>query len=145
MVLEELHHHISSQGKLRLDCQLLLAQPSSVLPQALQPHATVAAQPTIFLIVYLIACCLVVDVLTVFHLPTIKIDCSMGVLKVYSRDEVANLIDQGHLLVIFNGEVLKMDKWVNYHPGGRLPIEHMVGKEARDPLSVYGPYEMRTR
>lgn len=55
----------------------------------------------------------------------------------FDRAEVEDLINKGQLIVISNGLVLRLDKWVDYHPGGRLPILHMVGKDATDPLSVY--------
>lgn len=55
----------------------------------------------------------------------------------FARGEIEDLINKGQLIVISNSQVLRLDKWADYHPGGRLPILHMVGKDATDPLSVY--------
>lgn len=54
----------------------------------------------------------------------------------YARDKIEKMVDAGHLIIIFKGSVLKLDNWARYHPGGVLPILHMVGKDATDPLSV---------
>lgn len=56
--------------------------------------------------------------------------------RVFTRPQVEELINQGQLIVISNEQVLRLDKWADRHPGGRLPILHMVGKDATDPLSV---------
>lgn len=57
-------------------------------------------------------------------------------LQLYTRERVETLINEGHLIIILNGDVLKLDNWARYHPGGTLPIMHMVGKDGTDPISV---------
>ena len=47
-----------------------------------------------------------------------------------SRRRIEHLIAQGHLIVIVDTQILKLDGWVEKHPGGRLPLMHMVGVDA---------------
>lgn len=47
---------------------------------------------------------------------------------------VEGLIAQGSTIVIFEEFVLKLDSWLEKHPGGRLAILHMVGKDATDEI-----------
>jgi hypothetical protein len=47
-----------------------------------------------------------------------------------SRRQVEHLIALGQLIVIYDGQILKLDSWVEKHPGGRLPLLHMVGVDA---------------
>ena len=47
-----------------------------------------------------------------------------------SRRRIEHLIAQGHLIVIVDTQILKLDGWVEKHPGGRLPLLHMVGVDA---------------
>lgn len=56
--------------------------------------------------------------------------------RVLSRAHIKGLIAQGQLIVISDKQVLRLDKWIERHPGGRLPILHMVGKDATDQILV---------
>ena len=56
--------------------------------------------------------------------------------RVLSRAHIKSLISKGQLIVISDKQVLRLDKWIDRHPGGRLPILHMVGKDATDPILV---------
>ncbi|KAK4149557.1 fatty acid desaturase-domain-containing protein [Chaetomidium leptoderma] len=47
------------------------------------------------------------------------------------------LIADGHIIVIFEDFVLQLDSWLGKHPGGRLAILHMVGKDATDEMKAY--------
>lgn len=49
---------------------------------------------------------------------------------------VEGMIAQGGIIVIFEDYVLRLDSWLEKHPGGRLAILHMVGKDATDEISV---------
>ena len=51
-------------------------------------------------------------------------------------DVVADLIAQGQTIVIYRDYVLRLDSWLDRHPGGRLAILHMVGKDATDEIEV---------
>ncbi len=50
---------------------------------------------------------------------------------------VDDLIADGHIVLIFEDCVLKLDSWLDKHPGGRLAILHMVGKDATDEIKAY--------
>lgn len=53
-----------------------------------------------------------------------------------SRREIEGLIADGRSIIIVNQKVLKADLWLPYHPGGHKPIQHMVGKDATDEITV---------
>jgi sphingolipid 8-(E)-desaturase len=57
--------------------------------------------------------------------------------KVLSRETVYKLITKGHLIVIANGRVLRLDKWIDRHPGGEKTVLHMVGRDATDEINMY--------
>lgn len=48
--------------------------------------------------------------------------------------EINQLIDDGHAIVILDRKVLKLDSWLQYHPGGDKCILHMVGRDASDEI-----------
>ena len=47
------------------------------------------------------------------------------------------MIANGQTIVIFEDVVLRLDSWLEKHPGGRLAILHMVGKDATDEMKAY--------
>ena len=49
---------------------------------------------------------------------------------------VEDLIADGHHIVIYEGQVLRLDGWLDKHPGGKLAIMHMVGRDASDEMNV---------
>jgi delta8-fatty-acid desaturase len=53
-------------------------------------------------------------------------------LKVLSRSEIEALIAEGFHVFILDGNVIKADAWLKYHPGGPKAIMHMVGRDATD-------------
>lgn len=46
------------------------------------------------------------------------------------------MIADGHTIVVYDGYVLRLDSWLEQHPGGRLAILHMVGRDATDEINV---------
>ncbi|AGO13078.1 AaceriAFL079Wp [[Ashbya] aceris (nom. inval.)] len=58
-------------------------------------------------------------------------------MAVLSRCEVERRIASGEIIVIYKNAVLKLDKWIKYHPGGDKAIYHMVGRDATDEMNVY--------
>ena len=60
----------------------------------------------------------------------------MSSYEVYSRSRIEGLIAAGSTIVISRGRVLQLDVWLNDHPGGRLAIQHMVGRDATDEISM---------
>lgn len=57
--------------------------------------------------------------------------------KNYSVEEIEDLIAKGHAIVIYNKHVLKLDKWIKFHPGGDKAVYHMVGRDATDEMNSY--------
>jgi delta8-fatty-acid desaturase len=57
--------------------------------------------------------------------------------KVLSRREIEAQIANGRAIVIVDGKVLKVDAWMQYHPGGDKAIRHMVGRDATDEVTRY--------
>lgn len=49
---------------------------------------------------------------------------------------VEGMIAEGHVIVMYEGMVLRLDSWLEKHPGGRLAILHMVGKDATDEIKA---------
>lgn len=56
--------------------------------------------------------------------------------RLYSREEVEDLIAQGRHILIVDGKVLKVDSWLPFHPGGDKSIKHMVGRDATDEVNA---------
>ncbi|CRK36900.1 hypothetical protein BN1708_007237 [Verticillium longisporum] len=61
----------------------------------------------------------------------------MGRDDVILPREVEALIAEGQTIVVFEEYVLRLDSWLERHPGGRLAILHMVGRDATDEIKVY--------
>jgi delta8-fatty-acid desaturase len=53
---------------------------------------------------------------------------------VMSPEDIYGLINDGHAIVILDRKVLKLDSWLQYHPGGDKCILHMVGRDASDEI-----------
>ncbi|KAH7325126.1 fatty acid desaturase-domain-containing protein [Stachybotrys elegans] len=53
-----------------------------------------------------------------------------------SRGDIEALIASGRKLIIVDQYVLKVDPFVSYHPGGEKAIEHMIGRDATDEVTV---------
>lgn len=47
------------------------------------------------------------------------------------------MIAAGALIIVVDQKVLKVNAWVDYHPGGQKTIQHMVGRDATDEVNVY--------
>jgi delta8-fatty-acid desaturase len=55
-----------------------------------------------------------------------------------SRREIESLIAQGRSVLIVKQHVLKVDAWLKYHPGGEKAIQHLIGRDGTDEVTVYG-------
>jgi len=53
-----------------------------------------------------------------------------------SRQAIVNRIADGQTIVIFEDCVLRLDSWLEKHPGGKLAIQHMVGRDATDEMKM---------
>ncbi|TQV94005.1 fatty acid desaturase [Cordyceps javanica] len=56
--------------------------------------------------------------------------------RVLSRRDIEALIADGHKIVLLRGQVLKVDAWIPYHPGGDKAILHMVGRDGTDEIAA---------
>ncbi|PGH13108.1 hypothetical protein AJ80_06480 [Polytolypa hystricis UAMH7299] len=65
--------------------------------------------------------------------------------NVLSRKEIEGMIADGHFIVIVDGQVLKLDAWMKFHPGGDLAIRHMVGRDATDEVNTLHSKKTRQR
>lgn len=57
--------------------------------------------------------------------------------KTISPRAVEGMIAEGQTIVIFEDLILKLDSWQHKHPGGKLVIMHMVGRDATDEIRAY--------
>ena len=55
---------------------------------------------------------------------------------ILTRRQVEGMIANGNTIIIVDGEVLKVDPWLKYHPGGDKAIMHMVGRDATDEVNA---------
>ena len=66
-----------------------------------------------------------------------RVNCTMA-----SRDEVVSpeavdaMIANGDVIVIMEDYVLRLNSWLDKHPGGKLAILHMVGRDATDEITA---------
>ncbi|KAM0428521.1 hypothetical protein ACHAPT_006881 [Fusarium lateritium] len=61
----------------------------------------------------------------------------MGRDQILTPRAVEAMIADGHTIVVYEDMVLKLDGWMDKHPGGRLAILHMVGRDATDEIKAY--------
>jgi cytochrome b involved in lipid metabolism len=57
--------------------------------------------------------------------------------SIIAPEDIKRQIAQGEPIVIHEGYVLHLGEWINRHPGGRLAILHMVGRDATDEINMY--------
>lgn len=53
----------------------------------------------------------------------------------YTRRRIEGLIAEGRKIIIVDQKVLKIDAWLEYHPGGYKALLHMVGRDATDEVN----------
>lgn len=56
--------------------------------------------------------------------------------QILTRRAVEGLIAEGHTIVILDGQVLQLDKWLERHPGGKLPLLQMIGVDATSEIKA---------
>lgn len=60
-----------------------------------------------------------------------------------TRDEIEAMIAEGRNIIILHGQVVRVDPWLKYHPGGDKAMLHMVGKDASDEVDALHSLEAR--
>ncbi|RDW65112.1 fatty acid desaturase [Coleophoma cylindrospora] len=53
-----------------------------------------------------------------------------------SRGQIEGMIADGKSIIIVNEKVLNVGAWLPYHPGGYKAIQHMIGRDATDEVTV---------
>ena len=56
---------------------------------------------------------------------------------ILTRRQIEGMIANGKHIVIVDGKVLKVDAWMQFHPGGDKSIKHVVGRDATDEVVAY--------
>lgn len=56
--------------------------------------------------------------------------------EIISPVEIARKVADGEPVLIYDGYVLDLGEWINMHPGGKLAILHMVGRDATDEINM---------
>ncbi|KAL8937336.1 MAG: hypothetical protein Q9216_004471 [Gyalolechia sp. 2 TL-2023] len=64
---------------------------------------------------------------------------------ILTRRQIEGMIADGRAIVIVDGKVLKVDAWLEYHPGGDKSIRHVVGRDATDEVTGFHSLETRQR
>ncbi|KAL9603704.1 MAG: hypothetical protein Q9219_001023 [cf. Caloplaca sp. 3 TL-2023] len=54
---------------------------------------------------------------------------------ILTRGQIEGMIADGQTIIIVDGKVLKVDAWLQYHPGGEKTIRHVVGRDATDEVT----------
>lgn len=57
--------------------------------------------------------------------------------NILTAPAVERLIADGQTIVIYEDSFLRLDGWMDRHPGGRLAVLHMVGRDATDEMQAY--------
>ena len=53
-----------------------------------------------------------------------------------SRQQIKDMITAGYYIDIVEQNILKLDSWLDRHPGSTKVIEHMVGRNATDEVNA---------
>jgi len=65
--------------------------------------------------------------------------------SILSRRQIEGLIAAGRKIIILDGQVLKADAWLPFHPGGDKAILHMVGRDGTDEIRALHSREAQQR
>lgn len=65
--------------------------------------------------------------------------------NVLSRRQIEGLIANGRKIIVLDGQVLKADAWLPFHPGGDKAILHMVGRDGTDEIRALHSVEAQQR
>ncbi|KAG5656103.1 hypothetical protein KAF25_008979 [Fusarium avenaceum] len=76
-------------------------------------------------------------------LPPLATNATERTPKLMTRDDIEALIAEDKHITIYHSQVIKMDPWMPYHPGGDKAMLHMVGKDASDEIDAFHCFETR--
>lgn len=58
-------------------------------------------------------------------------------VQTLSSNDIKALIEANNEIIIYKNQVLKVNAWLEHHPGGALVLKHCVGKDATDEINAY--------
>lgn len=61
----------------------------------------------------------------------------MGKEDILTRSDIEDLIARRNIITIYQGKVLKMNGWIDKHPGGDLLVRHFIGRDASLEIEVH--------
>jgi delta8-fatty-acid desaturase len=61
----------------------------------------------------------------------------MAASRIYTRRQIENLIAAGQTIVIFQNVLRVSDAWKDRHPGGKLVLDHMIGRDATAEIDAW--------
>jgi len=73
------------------------------------------------------------ELLSALHKTTASDSTTMK-NKTFTRREIEGLIADGRKIIILDGQVIKADAWIPFHPGGDKAVLHMIGRDATDEI-----------
>jgi delta8-fatty-acid desaturase len=56
--------------------------------------------------------------------------------RLFTRRQIEGLIADGKAIIVCDGNVLSVNAWMKFHPGGDKAIRHMIGRDATDEINV---------
>ena len=59
--------------------------------------------------------------------------------KLYTSEEVKKHCTKDDCWVIISSQVYDLSKWIQFHPGGELPIRYMAGHDCTDVFKAFHP------
>lgn len=65
--------------------------------------------------------------------------------RVFTRRQIEGLIAEEKAIIMYDGNVLSVNAWMRFHPGGDKAIRHMIGRDATDEINVLHSEEARRR
>ncbi|RKP28116.1 delta-6-fatty acid desaturase [Syncephalis pseudoplumigaleata] len=65
--------------------------------------------------------------------------------RVWSQKELDEAVHAGRAVFIYDSAVYDMTRWLPNHPGGRLAVERLVGRDATDVIRVMHPQDVLQR
>ncbi|KAK9710677.1 hypothetical protein K7432_008281 [Basidiobolus ranarum] len=63
----------------------------------------------------------------------------------FTMEEVRSRVKTGEILIVYDRQIYKLNKWIKHHPGGELAVRHMLGKDATDVVRAMHPEWVLTK
>ncbi|KAL1918956.1 uncharacterized protein VTP21DRAFT_2337 [Calcarisporiella thermophila] len=60
-------------------------------------------------------------------------------VRLFTKTRIQELVQKGDVLIIYRGNVYRLNHWLSKHPGGDLVIRHLNGRDATDQMICFHP------